>query len=208
MDLQKVFKNNEDWIKGKLQQSDTYFDDLAAGQQPDILYVGCSDSRVTAEEIMGVGPGEIFVTRNVANMVINTDMSMLSVVNYAVQHLKVKQVVVCGHYGCGGVKAGMGNANMGILNPYLREVRDVFRLHRDELMKIEDEDARYNRLVELNVQEQCINMIKTPEVQEARKSRNLEVHGWVFDLKTGRLKDLEIDVDAVTDDIMDIYRMD
>ena len=208
MDLQQVFKNNENWVKSKLQQSDTYFDELAAGQQPDILYVGCSDSRVTAEEIMGVGPGEIFVTRNVANMVINTDLSMLSVVNYAVQHLKVKQVIVCGHYGCGGVKAGMGNANMGILNPYLREVRDVFRLHREELMKIENEDERYNRLVELNVQEQCINMIKTPEVQEARKSRNLEVHGWVFDLKTGKLKDLGIDVDAVTNDIMDIYRMD
>jgi len=208
MDLNKIFDNNEAWIAGQLGKDPAFFDKLAAGQAPEILYIGCSDSRVTAEDLMGLQPGEMFVHRNVANMVINTDLNVASVVNYAVDHLKVKHIVICGHYGCGGVKAGMGSTDLGILNPYLREVRDVFRLHKEELMGIADEDVRYRRLVELNVQEQCVNITKMPEVQRAYTAGDVTVHGWVFDLATGKLIDLKIDMDAVLADIQSIYSID
>ncbi len=205
MDLKKVFENNEQWVQEKLAINPEYFKDLAKGQEPPILYIGCSDSRVTAEQLMGLGPGKVFVTRNIANMVSQLDMSVTSVINYAVEHLKVKHLVVCGHYYCGGVKAAMGSDDLAILNPWLRGIRDVYRLHQNELDGITDEEARYKRLVELNVQEQCINAVKLPDVQKARKDRDLQVHGWVFDIGTGKLIDLEIDFDAILDKIMHIY---
>ncbi|MCP4122871.1 MAG: carbonic anhydrase [Bacteroidetes bacterium] len=208
MDIEKIFKNNREWIETKLQLDSDYFKNLSKGQNPDILYIGCSDSRVTAEELMGVQPGEAFVFRNIANMVPNTDISAMSVINFAVMHLKVKQIVVCGHYNCGGVKAAMQSADMGILNPWLREIRDVYRLHRDEMDAISDETEKYNRLVELNVQEQCVNVIKTADVQKANKEWGIDVHGWVFDIHTGKLIDLEIDFDKILKDIMEIYRLD
>lgn len=205
MDIEKVFKNNEKWIAQKLSVDSNYFENLSKGQSPDILYIGCSDSRVTAEDLMGVEPGEVFVHRNIANMVISIDLNVMSVLNYSVRHLKVNHVVVCGHYFCGGVKAAMVAQDMGILNPWLRNIRDVYRLHKEELNSITDENQRYNRLVELNVQEQCVNLIKTAAIQEAYKERGLQVHGWVFDIHSGKLIDLKIDFPKVLKDIMEIY---
>lgn len=207
MNIQQIFQNNQVWIKEKLNLDTKYFNNLSKGQSPEILYIGCSDSRVTAEELMGLSPGDVFVHRNIANMVPNTDLSSMSVINYAVAHLKVNHVVVCGHYYCGGVKAAMQSADLGILNPWLRNIRDVFRIHRKELNAITDEEQKYKRLVELNVQEQCINVIKTAEVQRAYNQRGLTVHGWVFDIHSGKLIDLEIDFEKILKDIMEIYRI-
>lgn len=187
MDIKKIFENNKQWVAEKLNVQPDYFEKLAEGQSPEVLYIGCSDSRVTAEELMGVGPGDAFVHRNIANMVINTDLSAMSVINYAVTHLKVKHVVVCGHYYCGGVKAAMQSSDLGILNPWLRNIRDVYRIHKNELNAIADEEARYKRLVELNVQEQCVNVIKTADVQRAFRDRGISIHGWVFDIRSGEL---------------------
>jgi carbonic anhydrase len=208
MDITKIFKNNEEWVQKRLSLEPEYFSNLSKGQTPDILYIGCSDSRVSAEELMGVAPGEVFVLRNIANMVPNTDLSVMSVINYAVMHLKVNHIVVCGHYYCGGVQAAMKSADLGILNPWLRNIRDVYRMHQDELSSIKDEELRYKRLVELNVEEQCINVIKTAEVQKARTERDLTIHGWVFDVHTGKLIDLEIDFIKLLEKIMDIYHLD
>jgi carbonic anhydrase len=208
MDLKKVFENNEIWIKEKLSTNPEYFEDLGKGQNPELLFIGCSDSRVAAEELMGLGPGEVFVHRNIANMVISIDLNVMSVVNYAVNHLKVKHVVVCGHYACGGVKAAMQSADLGILNPWLRNIRDVYRIHHNELNAIADQEKRYDRLVELNVQEQCVNLIKTAAVQKANRDRGLVVHGWVFDVHTGKLIDLKIDFNKYLNDIMEIYHLD
>lgn len=207
MEIEKVFKNNEKWITEKLSVDANYFENLSKGQSPEILYIGCSDSRVTAEDLMGVQPGEVFVHRNIANMVISIDLNVMSVLNYAVDHLKVNHVVVCGHYFCGGVKAAMEAKDLGILNPWLRNIRDVYRLHKKELNAILDENARYNRLVELNVQEQCVNLIKTAAVQKAYRERNLQVHGWVFDIHSGKLIDLKINFKEVLKDIMEIYNL-
>lgn len=208
MDISKIFEKNKAWVEEKLKVNPEYFNELAKGQNPQILYIGCSDSRVTAEELMGIEPGEAFVHRNIANMVPNTDLNVMSVVNYAVSHLKVKHVVVCGHYNCGGVKAAMQSEDLGLLNPWLRNIRDVYRLHKDELNEIEDETEKYNRLVELNVQEQCVNVLKTADIQRAVKERDITVHGWVFDLYTGRLIDLKIDFEKALDQIQEIYRLD
>lgn len=207
MNVAEVFKNNEKWIAEKLSINPDYFTDLAKGQSPEFLYIGCSDSRVTAEDLMGIQPGQAFVHRNIANLVNNVDLSVMTVLNYAVRHLKVNHIVVCGHYNCGGVKAAMQPADLGILNPWLRNIRDVYRLHKDELNAIADEDARYNRLVELNVQEQCVNLLKTAAVQEAIVHRGLTVQGWVFDIRTGRLIDLKIDFEKILRDITEIYKL-
>ena len=203
MNLDKVFDNNKKWIESKLDVDSNYFEDLGKGQSPELLYIGCSDSRVTAEDLMGLQPGEVFVHRNIANMVVGTDLNAMSVLDYAVNHLKVNHVVVCGHFSCGGVKAAMQSADLGILNPWLRNIRDVYRLHKTELNAIDDEDKRYDRLVELNVQEQCVNLIKTATVQKAVRSRGLKVHGWVFDIHTGKLIDLKIDLDGILKNIME-----
>jgi len=208
MNIKDVFKNNEEWIKRQVSTNQDYFTKLAEGQAPEILYIGCSDSRVTAEELMGIQPGEAFVHRNIANMVPNTDLNVMSVINYAVAHLKVNHVVVCGHYNCGGIKAAMEQADLGILNPWLRNIRDVYRIHHNELAAIEDDNKRYNRLVELNVQEQCINVIKTAEVQRAVRERGLTVHGWIFDIHSGTLVDLAIDFEKINNEIAKIYHID
>jgi carbonic anhydrase len=192
MDLEQIFKNNEMWITKKLEVDPDFFKKLGQPQTPDILYIGCSDSRVSAEELMGLSPGQAFVHRNIANMVVSVDLNLMSVLNFAIRHLHVKHVIVCGHYGCGGVRAAMQQEDLGILNPWLRNIRDVYRLHKTTLDAIGDETARYNRLIELNVQEQCINLIKTAAVQQAYKQRLLKVHGWVFDIYTGKLIDLKI----------------
>jgi len=207
MDIQKIFENNRQWVSDKLKLDPAYFNRLSAGQSPTILYIGCSDSRVTAEELMGIEPGVAFVHRNIANMVPNNDLSSMSVIHYALSHLKVDHVVVCGHYNCGGIKAAMQPADLGILNPWLRGIRDVYRLHQEELNGMEDPDTRYKRLVELNVQEQCINVIKTADYQRAWRDRHVTVHGWVFDLHTGALVDLKIDFDRILEQIMEIYRL-
>lgn len=207
MEIGKIFKNNEQWIAEKLAIDKDYFTNLSKGQTPEFLYIGCSDSRVTAEDLMGVKPGEAFVHRNIANLVNNIDLNVMSVLNYAVRYLKVNHVVVCGHYNCGGVKAAMEAADLGVLNPWLRNIRDVYRLHKDELNAIEDMDQRYNRLVELNVQEQCVNLIKTAEIQQAYRERGITVHGWVFDIHNGKLIDLKIDFPKILENISEIYNL-
>lgn len=203
---EQIFENNKEWVASKTNKEADFFEKLAKDQTPDYLYIGCADSRVPANEIMGLEPGDVFVHRNVANLVNNIDLNVMSCINYAVVHLKVKHVVVCGHYGCGGVKAAMTAKDMGILNPWLRNIRDVYRLHKDELNAIQDEHERYNRLVELNVIEQCFNVIKTVAVQRSYINNNYPiVHGWVFDLKTGLLKDLQVDFGAMLKKIQEIY---
>ncbi|MCC6542276.1 MAG: carbonic anhydrase [Flavobacteriales bacterium] len=202
----RVFENNQRWIEKNTASDADFFAHLAQGQEPGILYIGCSDSRVTAEELMGMKPGEVFVHRNLANMVGSNDLNALSVIEYAVGFLHVKHVVVCGHYFCGGVRAAMQAQDLGLLNPWLRSIRDVYRLHRLELDAIRDEGQRYRRLVELNVEEQCINVLKTAVVQKSYlKDRTPQVHGWVFDIGTGRLIDLRIDFEARLRDIQAIY---
>ena len=207
MDIKKIFENNKKWIAEKLHENENYFTELGEGQNPEILYIGCSDSRVPAEDLMGLLPGEVFVHRNIANMVPNTDLSVMSVVNYAVSHLKVSHVVVCGHYSCGGVKAAMQSSDLGILNRWLRNIRDVYRVHKAELDAITCDDERYDRLVELNVQEQCVNILKTSDVQKAFRERHITVHGWVWDIHTGELIDLKINFSKILDEIMEIYRL-
>jgi len=207
MNIEQIFEGNQKWIAKKLKLDKDYFVNLAKGQSPEILYIGCSDSRVTAEDLMGVQPGDVFVHRNIANMVPNIDLNVMSVIEYAIVHLSVNHVVVCGHYGCGGVKAAMESADLGILNPWLGNIRDVFRLHQEELDQIKDKTAQYDRLAELNVQEQCVNVIKTASVQKAQQQRNLQVHGWVFDIHSGRLIDLKIDFKSILKDITEIYRV-
>ena len=208
MDVDQIFKNNREWIAKQLELDENYFVNMSKGQAPEILYIGCSDSRVPAETLMGVQPGEVFVHRNIANMVPNTDLSVMSVINYAVNHLKVNQIVVCGHYNCGGVNAAMQSADLGILNPWLRNVRDVYRLHKLELNKIEDEEEKFKRLVELNVQEQCVNIIKTASVQRAYNERKIQVHGWIFDIHSGKLIDMKINFQNILQEIMEIYRLE
>jgi carbonic anhydrase len=206
--MEQIFANNADWVSNRLKADPGYFERLSQGQTPQILYIGCSDSRVTAEDLMGLEPGQAFVHRNIANMVVSIDLNIMSVLNYAVRHLKVQDIVVCGHYGCGGVKAAMTSQDLGILNPWLRNIRDVYRLHKKELNAISDAEKRNDRLVELNVQEQCVNLLKTAAVQLAIKERGLVVHGWVFDVRTGKLVDLNIDFDSVLREITEIYSLD
>ena len=207
MDIPQIFQNNRDWIREKLSVDPDYFRNLSKGQSPEFLYIGCSDSRVTAEELMGVKPGEAFIHRNIANMVPNTDLNSQSVVTYAAKYLQVKHIVVCGHYYCNGVKAAMESADLGLLNPWLRNIRDVYRLHHTELDAIDGEEERYKRLVELNVQEQCINVSKTAAVQKAYLEGRMTVHGWVFDIHSGELIDLKIDLDRIMAGIREIYRL-
>ncbi|MET3880580.1 carbonic anhydrase [Chitinophaga sp. OAE865] len=202
----QIFENNKQWIATKKATDEQFFEKMADTQKPTYLYIGCSDSRVPTNEIMGLEAGEVFVHRNIANLVPNIDLNVMSVINYAVVHLEVKHIIVCGHYNCGGVKAAMQAKDLGILNPWLRNIRDVYRLHMDELNAITDEHARYNRLVELNTQEQCINVIKTAAVQKSYVAKGFPtVHGWVYDLKNGALKDLEIDFEGVLHEIQKIY---
>ena len=207
MEITQIFGNNQKWIGEKVKTDPDYFKKLSRGQRPEILYIGCSDSRVSAEELMGVNPGDVFVHRNIANMVPNTDLNVMSVINYAVCHLKVKHIVVCGHYYCGGIKAALEPKDFGILNPWLRNIRDVYRLHKCEMDMLTDDEARYRRLVELNVREQCINVLKTSDVLKAYHEKKISVHGWVFDIKSGELIDLKIDFDRILKGIIELYRI-
>ena len=186
---EKLLLENKAWAAEKLGDDPAYFDRLADIQTPDFLWIGCSDSRVPANEITGTQPGEIFVHRTVANMVVHTDLNLLTVLEYAVHHLKVKHVIVCGHYGCGGVKASMTQHNFGIINKWLRNIKDVYRIHRDEIDRIKEEEGRVNRMVELNVQEQVMNLAKTSIIQKAWKQNQYpHLHGWVYGLKDGLIK--------------------
>ncbi len=203
-----IFEHNKEWVEAKLSDNPNYFHELAKTQHPEYLYIGCSDSRVTAEDMMGAQPGDVFVHRNIANVINTLDMSSTAVIQYAVEHLKVKHIIVCGHYNCGGVKAAMTSQDLGLLNPWLRNIRDVYRLHQKELDAIQEEARRYDRLVELNVQEQCINVIKMACVQERYiLEEQPVVHGWVFDLRSGKIIDLEIDFENILKDIQKIYNL-
>lgn len=184
--INKLLLLNKAWAKEMVDDDAEYFKRLADIQSPDFLWIGCSDSRVPANEITGTQPGEIFVHRNIANMVVHTDLNLLSVLEYAVSQLKVKHVIVCGHYGCGGIKAAMTKHNFGIINKWLRNIKDVYRFHRDEIDSIEDEELRTDRLVELNVKEQVMNLAKTSIIQKAwQYEERPSLHGWVYGLKDG-----------------------
>ncbi|MBH2004006.1 MAG: carbonate dehydratase [Sphingobacteriia bacterium] len=183
---EKLLLENKAWAKEKVTDDPEYFSRLVNLQTPEFLWIGCSDSRVPANEITGTQPGEIFVHRNIANMVVNTDLNLLSVLSYAVETLKVKHVIVCGHYGCGGVKAAMTNNNLGIINKWLRNIKDVHRFHREEVGSIKDENKQVDRMIELNVMEQVMNLAKTSIIQKAWKHNNApHLHGWVYDLHDG-----------------------
>jgi carbonic anhydrase len=183
---QKLLEENKNWAALQVERDPEYFSRLVDIQQPEFMWIGCSDSRVPANELTGSQPGEIFVHRNVANMVVHTDLNMLSVLQYAVEVLKVKHIIVCGHYGCGGVRAAMTQTSLGLINKWLRNIKDVYRIHRKEVDAIDDYDKRSNRLVELNVKEQVMNLAKTSIVQAAWKKENRpDLHGWVYDLHDG-----------------------
>lgn len=204
----EIFENNKKWVLEKTDADVDYFTKLAQGQDPEYLYIGCSDSRVPANQIMGLHPGNVFVHRNIANLVCATDLNVMTVINYAVVHLNVKHIVVCGHYGCGGVKAAMQAKDLGILNPWLRNIRDVYRMNKVELNAITNEDERYARLVELNVEEQSINVMKLASVQKEYMHKKYPiVHGWVFDLKTGLIKDLNLNFEEKLKEIQEIYNL-
>jgi carbonic anhydrase len=203
----KILENNKQWVEKKLAISPEYFNNLAEGQQPPLLWIGCSDSRVPANEIIGAEPGEVFVHRNIANMVIHSDMNMLSVLDYAVNALKVKHVIVCGHYGCGGVKAAMGNSSIGIIDNWIRHIKDVYRFHQNELDAITDENERFNKFVEVNVKEQVLDLAKTSIVQNAWKNgQELSIHGWVYGLNSGYVTDLGVNF-SCDKDLDDVYQL-
>lgn len=202
----KIFENNKKWIADKLSVDPEYFSKLASGQHPEFLYIGCSDSRVTAEDLMGVQPGEVFIHRNIANLVVSTDNNINAVVQYAVAHLKVKYIIICGHYECGGIKAALNPSDMGQLNSWLQTLRDVYRLHQQELDSIADSQKRFDRLVELNVREQCINIIKIDHVQRSwYKTGYPQIFGWVFDVRTGKIIDLGLEMEKEFQSIRSIY---
>lgn len=200
---QRLLLENKAWAAEAVEQDPDYFNRLATIQRPDFLWIGCSDSRVPANEITNTQPGEIFVHRNIANMVVHTDLNLLSVLEYAVVHLEVKHVIVCGHYGCGGVKAAMTNHNYGIINKWLRNIKDVYRYHRDEIDAIQDEESKTDRLVELNVIEGVMNLAKTSIIQKAWKHKQApHLHGWVYGLKDGLINPVfEMPANTKIDDI-------
>ncbi|MFN7326469.1 MAG: carbonate dehydratase [Chitinophagales bacterium] len=190
-DYEHLLLENKAWAKEILETDPDFFNRLKDQQSPEYLWIGCSDSRVPPDRITQTQPGQIFIHRNIANMVVHTDLNLLSVLQYAVEVLKVKHIIVCGHYGCGGVKAAMGNANLGIINKWLRNIKDVYRFHQAEIDSIPNEKDRLNRLIELNVIEQVHNLAKTSIVQHAWKARNApHIHGWVYDLADGLIKTL------------------
>ena len=196
----QMLDNNKAWVAETLEQDPKFFEDLSKGQHPPLLWIGCSDSRVPANQIIGAKPGEVFVHRNIANMVIHSDMNMLSVLDYSVNVLKVKHVIVCGHYGCGGVKAAMGNQSIGIIDNWIRHIKDVYRLHAEQLNSIEDENDRFNAFVEVNVKEQVLDLAKTSIVQSAwKKGQDLTLHGWVYGLNSGYVTDLDVNLSSNKD---------
>ena len=203
----KILDNNKKWVEDQLSLDPEYFKDLALGQKPPLLWIGCSDSRVPANEIIGAKPGEVFVHRNIANMVIHSDMNMLSVLDYAVNVLKVKHVIVCGHYGCGGVKAAMGNDSIGIIDNWIRHIKDIYRLHDKYLNGIADETARFNAFVEINVKEQVFDLAKTSIIQSAWKNgQEVAIHGWVYGLNSGFVTDLGVNFSS-DQDLDKVYQL-
>lgn len=202
---QKLIQGNKLYAETKIFQDPEYFNNLSKGQTPNYLWIGCSDSRVPANEITSTHSGEIFVHRNIANLVVHTDTNLLSVLEYAVKYLEVKHIIVCGHYGCGGIKAAMTNTYHGFVDNWLRNIKDVYHKNQEELLVIKDEDDRANRLSELNVIEQVRNLAKTTIVQEAWSKRKLHLHGWVYGLKDGLVKDLSV-IHNGQEDIDSIYR--
>jgi len=204
----KLLENNKKWVADQLAIDPVYFEKLANSQNPEYLWIGCSDSRVPANQITGTSPGDIFVHRNIANMVIHSDMNMLSVLSYAVEVLKVKHIIVCGHYGCGGVMAAMENKQFGLIDNWLRHIKDVYRLHFKELDGIKDNKQRADRLVELNVIEQVQDLGKTSIVQNAwKREQPLHLHGWVYDVKDGIIKDLDVNFKG-TSDLHSVFHLD
>ncbi|HXB41172.1 MAG TPA: carbonic anhydrase [Bacteroidia bacterium] len=195
----KLLDGNVKFSMSKKMNDPEYFKKLSSGQTPEYLWIGCSDSRVPANEITGTQSGEVFVHRNIANLVVHTDFNLLSVVQYAVEILKVKHIIVCGHYGCGGIRASMTNQAHGFVDNWLRNIKEVYNKYVSELNVIEDSDKRADRLTELNVIEQVKNLAKTKTVQEAWKERKLEVHGWVYGLNNGLIKDLKVLHDDMSD---------
>jgi carbonic anhydrase len=203
-----LLDNNKLWVSKNLEKDPDFFNRLADGQQPPLLWIGCSDSRVPANEIIGAQPGEVFVHRNIANMVIHTDISMLSVLDYAVNVLNVKHIIVCGHYGCGGVQAAMGNKQIGLIDNWIRHIKDVYRHHATELNSIDGEKDRFNRFVELNVTEQVFDLAKTSIVQGAwKKKKELQIHGWVYDIADGLINDLEVTI-TNNETLGEVYKLD
>ena len=193
---QSLLEGNQQFVEKALEEDPDFFTTLANGQKPPVLWIGCSDSRVPANQITNTKPGEIFVHRNIANVVTHTDMSLLSVLDYAVNVLKVKHVIVVGHYGCGGVLASMTSKQFGLIDNWLRHIKDIYRIHAEELEKITDEKQRGNRLVELNAMESVNNVCKTSIVQNAwQNGAELKVHGWVYDIGTGIINDLKVSAD-------------
>ena len=206
--IKNLLENNKNWVANKLAIDPTYFEKLSNSQNPEYLWIGCSDSRVPANQITGTLPGDIFVHRNIANMVVHSDMNMLSVLSYAVEVLKVKHIIVCGHYGCGGVLAAMENKQFGLIDNWLRHIKDVYRYHHKELDAIEDTTQRARRFVEVNVMEQVHDLCKTSIVQNAWKNNQpLHVHGWVYDIHDGIIKDLNVSF-TCTKDLHKVYHLD
>ena len=203
----QILDNNKAWVESKLNLDPDFFTKLAQGQEPPLLWIGCADSRVPANEIIGAQPGEVFVHRNIANMVVHTDMNMLSVLDYAVNVLKVKDIIVCGHYGCGGVKTAMGNASVGLIDNWLRHIKDTFRFNKNELDSITDEQKKFDRLVEINVAEQVLNLAKTSIVQNAwAKGQELHIHGWVYGVGSGLVNDLDVSLNS-NDDLETVFQL-
>jgi len=202
-----LLEGNKTWVAKKLQEDPQFFERLSKGQSPQVLWIGCSDSRVPANEITGTQPGDIFVHRNIANMVVHSDLNMLSVLDYAVNILKVRHVIVCGHYGCGGVQAAMQNEQYGLVDNWLRYIKDVYRMHQKELDAIENPTARFDRFAELNVIEQVFGLSKTSIIQNAWKDRQSPIiHGWIYSLKTGLINDLGVSFDR-QESLPPIYRL-
>ena len=200
-----LLKANEAFANAKTSDNPDYFVEMAKGQSPKFLWIGCSDSRVPANEVTGTESGDIFVHRNIANMVVATDLNFMSVLGYAVHHLKVDHVIVCGHYGCGGVQAALSNGNLGLLNKWLRNIKEVYNQHATELEDLEG-DEKLSRLVELNVAAQVLNVAKTTIIQEEWATREVKIHGWVYDLKSGKITDLGIDING-PDQLPEIFKL-
>lgn len=203
-----LLSGNKEWVAATLQEDPEFFNRLAAGQKPPVLWIGCSDSRVPANQITNTNPGDIFVHRNIANVVVHTDMNMLSVLDYAVNVLEVEHVIVCGHYGCGGVNAAMGNKQYGIIDNWLRNIKDTYRLHHTELDQITDEKEKSNRLVQLNVVEGVFNLTKTSIIQNRwANGKKLGIHGWVYSLETGLIEDLGVTTES-NDNITSVFKVE
>jgi len=202
--LKTLFENNKRWANGIKEKDPDFFTKLSKQQNPEYLWIGCSDSRVPANEIVGLIPGEVFVHRNIANLVVHTDLNCLSVIQFAIQVLKIKHIIVCGHYGCGGIKAAVENKDHGLIDNWLQHIRDIYRFHKIELDALENDVAKYNLLCELNVKEQVLNVCKTTMAKHVWNSGGeLSVHGWIYDIKNGLLEDLGICITCETD-ILDL----